>query len=200
MRTKTQERHDAILRAAEEIFQQEGFERASMAQICKQVGFSKATLYSYFASKEELFFEVMMNGASAEFEAGTALLTASADSPRATLEEYGQRFVSALYSPRVQAIRRLIAAEGNRSELGRKCYDRGPAQGEKLVAEYLQRLIANQHLCEGDTIVMARQLHSLMEAEWLEQFLFGTITDLSAVQIQQAVRLAVETFLRAYHP
>lgn len=198
MRKKTEERRQAILDAAEQIFQQVGFERASMAQICSEVGFSKATLYSYFTSKEELFFEVMMGAANNQFDATVALLDLPADNARSALCSYGERFLSFLYSPRVQAIRRLIATEGPRSELGRKCYERGPARGEAKLAEFLQRLIDRGELKAGQPHLMGLQLRSLLEAEWFDRFMFGEKDELSDAEIRRSVAMAVDVFIAAY--
>src|SRR3546814_3896105 len=60
MRTKSEARKDAILGVALEVFREVGFEAASMSQISARVGGSKATLYNYFASKEELLLEAML--------------------------------------------------------------------------------------------------------------------------------------------
>jgi hypothetical protein len=51
MRTKSDERRQAILDVATQIFKDIGYERASMAAIAARVGGSKATLYSYFPRK-----------------------------------------------------------------------------------------------------------------------------------------------------
>ena len=59
MKTKTESKRQAILKAAAEVFREVGFERASMSDIRARIGGSKATLYNYFPSKEKLFFEVM---------------------------------------------------------------------------------------------------------------------------------------------
>ena len=59
MKTKTEAKRQAILKAAAEVFRKVGFERASMSEIRARIGGSKATLYNYFPSKEKLFFEVM---------------------------------------------------------------------------------------------------------------------------------------------
>lgn len=48
-------KRDAILRAAEIQFSQYGFRRTSMDDIAKQTGISRASLYSYFDNKEEIF-------------------------------------------------------------------------------------------------------------------------------------------------
>ncbi len=64
MRKKTETRRSTILGHALDIFRKEGFERASMSQIAAQVGGSKATLYNYFSSKEELLLEAFRTGSS----------------------------------------------------------------------------------------------------------------------------------------
>src|ERR1700751_5239834 len=55
MRTRTDERRQAIVAAAWEVFRQNGFERTTMSDISERLGGSKATLYGYFQSKEQLF-------------------------------------------------------------------------------------------------------------------------------------------------
>src|SRR5690606_17572224 len=60
MRSKSEARRDAILAVALEVFREVGFDAASMSQISARVGGSKATLYNYFASKEELLLEAML--------------------------------------------------------------------------------------------------------------------------------------------
>lgn len=69
MKKKTDARRQAILDVAAQAFQELGFERTSMSGICARVGGSKATLYNYFPSKEELFFEVIFLSVEAEFDA-----------------------------------------------------------------------------------------------------------------------------------
>ena len=49
------DRKSQILEIALEMFLKEGFAAVSMSSIAARVGGSKATLYNYFASKEELF-------------------------------------------------------------------------------------------------------------------------------------------------
>ncbi len=56
MKTKTESKRQAILKAAADVFRDVGFERASMEEIRARIGGSKATLYNYFPSKEKLFF------------------------------------------------------------------------------------------------------------------------------------------------
>jgi len=54
MKSKTEAKRLAILNAASEVFREVGFERASMSEIRARIGGSKATLYNYFPSKDDL--------------------------------------------------------------------------------------------------------------------------------------------------
>src|SRR5687767_15487376 len=59
MRVRTEEKRLEIMRIAGELFDELGYERTSMSAIAARVGGSKATLYGYFASKEELLRAVL---------------------------------------------------------------------------------------------------------------------------------------------
>jgi len=48
-----------IIAAADEMFREKGYYEASMDAIAKAAGFTKRTLYQYFATKEDLYFAVM---------------------------------------------------------------------------------------------------------------------------------------------
>src|SRR5690606_8195549 len=56
---KSDTRRQAILATATAVFSESGFDRASMSDISARMGCSKATLYSYFGSKEALFLELV---------------------------------------------------------------------------------------------------------------------------------------------
>ncbi|MDO5603257.1 MAG: TetR/AcrR family transcriptional regulator, partial [Oscillospiraceae bacterium] len=45
---------ETIAKAAEQLFARGGFEAATMNDIAKEAGYSKATIYVYFADKEEI--------------------------------------------------------------------------------------------------------------------------------------------------
>ena len=63
MRVKTDQKRLAILAAAGELFREQGYSGASMAAVSERVGGSKATLYRYFQSKEDLFVTVLLESA-----------------------------------------------------------------------------------------------------------------------------------------
>jgi AcrR family transcriptional regulator len=57
-------RREEILKAALELFREEGFEKVSVESIAKKVGVAKGSFYNYFKSKEEVFEAVIADTAS----------------------------------------------------------------------------------------------------------------------------------------
>lgn len=200
MRTKTETRRQAILAAAAQVFQETGFARASMSEICLRVGYSKATLYSYFSSKEELFSAVVFDATEAEFQASHEALDPTMPNLAPALEIFGQRLLTLIYSPEVQAVRRLMVSEAGRSDLGRKCYELGPVRGEAEIADYLRQAMDAGKLRRADPHLAARHLMGLLESEWFTRFLFQVLEDVSAKEIKATVSRAVAVFMAAYGP
>ena len=60
-REKLQRRND-IIEAAEKTFFNKGFESSTMDDVAETAELSKGTLYLYFKSKEELFYEISKRG------------------------------------------------------------------------------------------------------------------------------------------
>ncbi|MBS3818169.1 TetR/AcrR family transcriptional regulator [bacterium] len=58
---RREENRLSILRAGEEVFARKGYSLTTMDDIAREAQFSKATLYSYFRSKNEIFFEIILN-------------------------------------------------------------------------------------------------------------------------------------------
>ena len=55
-------RKSGMINAAEIVFSKKGFENSTMDDVAKEAGFTKKTIYSYFKSKEELYYEIMLLG------------------------------------------------------------------------------------------------------------------------------------------
>lgn len=139
MRTKTEEKRQAIIDVAAATFGELGFERTSMSEICTRLGGSKATLYNYFPSKEALFLEVMFQASEADFQNTMLALQAGNDDAARTLCNFGQRFLGLLYSPEVMSVRRLLVSEGGRANIGQRCWDMGPARGNAAINAFCSR-------------------------------------------------------------
>jgi len=200
MRTKSEEKREVILRVAAEVFRETGFERASMSEICARVGGSKATLYNYFPSKNELFFEVMFRSNEAEFEATHDALDLTTEDIATSLRHFGERFLNLLYSEKVLSVRRLIVAESGRSQLGRLCFERGPRRSQAVVSEFLSNAMAQGKLRQADPLIAALHLRGLLESELLDRFFFQTDDLVSKEEIKAITNRAIDVFMAAYGP
>lgn len=200
MRTKSETRRQAILQAAAEVFQAAGFERASMSDIRERVGYSKPTLYSYFPSKEALFSEVVFDATEQEFQATLQALDPELKDITEALSCFGQRLLALLYSPQVQAVRRMVASQAGHAELGRKCFEMGPLRSEAALAGFLQKAMDQGQLRQSHPRTAALHLKGLLEAEWIEPFLFHASQAPDARKIEDTVARAVAVFMAAYGP
>ena len=200
MRMKTEAKRQAILEVAAQAFQELGFERTSMSEICARVGGSKATIYNYFASKEELFSEVMFLSTEAEFMVVHQALDASTDDVAESLQRFGERLLTFLYSPRIRAERHLAISESRRSELGRLVYERGVQRSQNLIAAFMARAMTQGQLRETDARVVAQHFFGLLEAELLEPFLHQQLGEVGAEQIRAVTARAGAVFMAGYGP
>ncbi|WP_019142918.1 TetR/AcrR family transcriptional regulator [Noviherbaspirillum massiliense] len=198
MRVKTEARRQAILATAADVFQEVGFDAASMAEIAVRTGGSKATLYNYFSSKEELFVEVMLSSAQKQGrDMFFAALQRSGDL-QAILQNLGQSFLKIIMAPEIVAMRRIVISQSGRSDLGRLFYERGPKSAWAQVTDLLQSAIDNRVLRPADARIMTMHLKSLYEAEVVELQLLGVISKVTRKEIERIVAAAVEVFMRAY--
>jgi AcrR family transcriptional regulator len=198
MKTKTEAKRQAILKAAAEVFREAGFERASMSEIRARIGGSKATLYNYFPSKEKLFFEVMYQAKELELGAIASALNPDADDPQQEILHFGQRLVPALYSPEVIAIRRLAIAESGKSNIGKVVFEGSMVPMEKQVAAFLRKVMKRGILRTAEPKAAAIHLLSLLESEFLQRALLGVLHSVTPGAARGAVRRAVEVFLSGY--
>ncbi len=195
MRVKTDVRRDAILAAAMTVFREVGYDRASMAEISARVGGSKATLYSYFKSKEELFAIAMLDAMEERGQELVDILDSYEDDLREILLRFGAAFLSLVTTPEALAITRIAVAEGVSSKLGPSLYERGPKRAWGEVSAYVRKLQDRGKLRSGDTDLMAAQLKGLIEAGYVEPLLWGASPEQAPAGI---VAAAVDTFLRTY--
>ncbi|MBV9910934.1 MAG: TetR/AcrR family transcriptional regulator [Sinobacteraceae bacterium] len=198
MKSKTEAKRQAILRAAAEVFREVGFERASMSEIRARVGGSKATLYNYFPSKEKLFFEVMYQATERTLVDITATLDPEAQDVKHELLRFGQTLLPALYSPQAIALRRLAIAESGQSDIGKVVFEGATVPMEKHVAEFLRGAMKRGSLRSADAKIAAMHLLSLLESELLQRVLLGVESSVKPDGVRASVRRAVEVFLSGY--
>jgi AcrR family transcriptional regulator len=197
MRVKSESRRQGIIDVACQAFRELGFEAASMSEISARVGGSKATLYNYFSSKEELFVAAMRQFADNHMEGVFRLLDPS-QALAPTLQAFGERFLLVLCRPELVCAHRNLFAEAGKSEVGRLFYERGPLEGLQVMTAYLEQCMALGKLREADPFVAAQHLTALLKAEMMDRLLLGVQDSIAPDAISPMVARAVDVFLRAY--
>ena len=193
-------KRQAILDAAYRLFRTHRFDGTSISEITAQVGGSKATIYSHFPSKEELFVECMTAALEHYVTGGIVQLDAAGTDPGAALREFGEKILSFGSSPDMVAVRRLIIAEASRSGIGKLFFAKIVAV-RTHVAALLAKFMATGALRPDDADFAASQLRALLEAELLEPLLLHVREDSpDEKEIALAADRAVAAFLKAYEP
>ena len=197
---KSDIKRQTILDTAYRLFRAQGFDRTSVSEITAEVGGSKATIYSHFPSKEELFVECMM-AAAENYMAGTLKhLDASSVDPAVALFDFGKSFLNFICSAEQLEVRRLMIAEARRSGTGKLFFDKITVL-RAHVSAFMSACMASGTLRREDPALAADHLGALLEAEILEPLLLH-VREGSPGQkeIVLAAKRAVTAFLRAYAP
>ena len=201
--TKRNAKRQAILDTAYRLFRTQGFDGTSISQITAEVGGSKATVYSHFPSKEELFVECVTTAVDdylTEIAQGTAELGVSGTNPDAVLRHYGTSYLKVMCSPDTVAARRLMIAEAARAGIGKLFLARITAMRTHVIA-LLSELMTNGALRPDDAALAAEQLRALLEAEIIEPLLLDVRENSpSDSEIAFAAERAISAFVRAYAP
>ena len=193
MRVKTDERRQAIIDVALEVFREFGFERASMAIISRRLGGSKGTLYGYFRSKAELFETAMKAGSEGPGDQIMDLLDPAADDLRALLIHFARDYLAFIVGAEVLSITRTAISEGSSSPLGPHLFEQGPGRALIKMTRFFAEAIKRGKLRKARPEVMALHFKALVEAGFLEEALYGAPT-----KGEVATADAVDAFLRAY--
>lgn len=197
MRVKSEEKRLAILEAAKSVFLERGYDAASMAEVSARLGGSKQTLYSYFASKEELFVAVMLEKGAMQVEPMFAAFHDS-DNLAEALRRFALTFVQFVTGGEVIAFRRIIYAEGAKTGLGRLFYENGPKRGWTRMAADFARAMDEGRMRRADPWVAVNQFHALCEAGPIQRLLEGSSSAIEEEDLKAAAEAAADTFIRAY--
>ena len=105
---RTGRKFQQVLDGAREVFLRDGFEGASVDDIARAAGVSKATLYSYFPDKRLLFMEVAQVECTAMAERTMAMIDDSRP-PREVLTAAASQTVPFLLSDFAQRIFKICS-------------------------------------------------------------------------------------------
>jgi len=191
-------RRQGILDIARDVFLKEGFAATSMSSIAARVGGSKATLYNYFSSKEELFVAMIQDQCDRNH---AFMFDFHADGGEfiEALRGLGERFVSLMLSDEILDLHRLVIAEASRfPEIGQTLYAAGPKRGHARLSAFLRDAMPRHGLHADDIDRAASQLMDLCLTDLYRQRLWNVRGPPTPEEVRANVDDALRTFLAAH--
>ena len=197
MRVRTEEKRRAIVAVASELFEEQGFERTSMSQISERLGGSKATLYGYFRSKQELLEASLVYDVT---EIADRLMNEflSAQDLRQGLIKLGVAYMTRRLSPTPIANVRMVSNQPADSTVGKEFYETVLRPAWERLAKRFQMLMDEGILRQHDPWVTAMHWKGLCEWDMFEKRLLNAVPAGDPEEIQRAAFEAADAFLMLY--
>jgi TetR/AcrR family transcriptional regulator, mexJK operon transcriptional repressor len=187
-----------VLDGARTIFLRDGFERASVDDIAREAGVSKATIYAYFPDKRLLFLEVARTECRRQTEAAEAAIDPLLP-VRETLITVAKRIAAFQMSEFGQRMFRIVVGEGERFPgLGQEFHETGPGLIHDRLVHHLQVCVTDGQLAIEDLDLAADQFVQLCKAGVQERLLFGMARTITPEAVDRSVLGAVDMFLARY--
>jgi TetR/AcrR family transcriptional regulator, mexJK operon transcriptional repressor len=189
---------DQVLDGARRVFMRDGFERASVDDIAREAGVSKATIYAYFPDKQLLFLEVARCECHRQTEDAEASI--DGDLPvRAVLTLVAERITQFLMSEFGQRMFRIVVGEGERFPgLGQEFYEYGPGLIHARLVHHLGCYVAAGALRIEDLDLAADQFAQLCKATIHEKLIFGMTSSITPEDARRSAHGAVDMFMARY--
>lgn len=189
---------DQVLAGARVVFLRDGFEAASVDDIARAAGVSKATLYRYLPDKRLMFIAVAEAEGRRQADAAIAALDMSAPAA-ALLREAAGRVVRFFVSDFGSQMHRMYIGEAARfPELAQHFWDTGPGLLRARLRLVLDTLAARGALRMEDPDLAADQFAELCKCSLLPRRLFGLADACDETDIARVADGAAEMFLARY--
>ncbi|MCV9967602.1 TetR/AcrR family transcriptional regulator [Pararhizobium sp. BT-229] len=187
-------RRKAVLRAATEVFFEQGYAATSIDAIIERAGGSKRTIYNEFGNKEGLFSAIVTETAD-KVLSSLAIEEIEGHDLRATLTAFGQHLMGVYTSPTLICIYRTVVTEAKRfPDLVKSFYEQGPGRATARLAEVLEAAKERGEIRTDDCLRVAGHFVSMIRDNPL-QVILGLRPPPSEEEAQMAVASAVEVLL-----
>lgn len=191
------QRRERIIQVARSVFFEVGYAGASMSLISQRLGGSKATLYAYFNSKEDLFAAIIREGCqdmAAIFQAhiGTNDL-------RSSLTQVAREMMSLILSDWGNRTLQLIIEESPRNpELPKLFHEAIESSGKKTMKQLLLTAHDKGQVRIDDVEVAAGILKSLLFGDIHFKRLLNLCPPPSPQALHTHIDRAIDVFLTYY--
>ncbi len=192
-----------ITEAATALFLERGYLGTSIDQIAVSAGVSKPTVYRFFADKDALLEDIVLDTLDRAGDPFRAKLPGLTDSENlaADLQKLARSYIAMVTQPSVLQLRRLvIGASHQLPELARAYYERAPEQTLRALADAFQQLASRGLLQIDDPVLAAAHFAFLVVGRALDKSLFYRDAPFSRRELNIQSNAGVEAFLSAYAP
>lgn len=191
MRVRTEEKRQEIIRIAAELFDDLGYERTSMSAIAANVGGSKATLYGYFQSKEDLLRAVLDRDVNEEADQLLQEFLSEKDL-RSSLIRLGISYLSRHHA-RAASIRTVA-----NQPIAQEFYETVFRPAWQRLADRFATMMKEGRLKFADPWTTAMHWKGLNEWDMLERHLLSANAACGPNEIVTAATAAADAFLKVY--
>ncbi len=191
MRVRNEAKRREIVRIAARLFDELGYERTSMSAIAAEVGGSKATLYGYFASKEDLLRAALEQDVGEETDRLMQQFLSEKDL-RSGLVRLGIDYLSG-HPARSASIRNVA-----RQPIARDFYEGVLRPAWQRLADRFAAMMKDGRLKFADPWIAAMHWKGLTEWDMLERHLLSAELGASPNDIVTAATAAADAFLKVY--
>jgi TetR/AcrR family transcriptional regulator len=162
-RLRPEERKPEILDAALAVFSDLGFQRATLQDVADRAGVTKGALYHYFASKEQLFIELMRERMLPHVEEDEALLAVASGSREEILHALMLRLWQHFQQPDQIELTLLAITELPKiPEVGSIFFEEVVLRGRRTMKQALARGIERGEIGECDLEAVAAAIPAMI--------------------------------------
>jgi AcrR family transcriptional regulator len=188
-----EERRTAILEAALRVWAKRGFDGTSVAEVAREAGLTKGTLYLYFPSKQSLLEEALRRySLRPDVEAGLARLRGL------PLGDVVRGLVAVTWrglEARRELAGVLLRELPNHPEEARRFLEQVILPLNRLLADYLREVLPPERAARLDPVVAARSLLGMVLVFFVSQEVLGG-AELLPIPEERILATIAELFLR----
>jgi TetR/AcrR family transcriptional repressor of mexJK operon len=189
-----------LMAAAADVFIEQGFDKASLQEISKRAGASKATLYGKYPNKEALFTAVLKHRMELIAEQMAMDNIDTTEPLEVSLTRFGTGLLAVVLSDaQVELIRTISTVAARFPQLGEQFYRSGTSFGIRTLSGYLRSKQERGELVDDEAPeLQAQQFITLTIDTLLYRKLLGIVGRHSHQDQVAQVSRAVTMFLRGY--
>jgi AcrR family transcriptional regulator len=180
---KRQRRKEArpaeIIAAALKLFSERGFAATRLEDVAEAAGVSKATIYLYFESKEDLFKAIIREIATPRLDAIEALVEGFDGRAADLVRGLAERARAIAGSPDVRAVIKLVVSEaGNFPDVAAFYRDEMVLRGLRNIARIIERGVASGEFRRCDPVATGQSIILPIIMNALAREVFGETPEL----------------------